>query len=208
MARLLGNRLAGRPGSCAEASVGDEGISARDADELAACFAVHARELFGYACVIARGDRAQADDLVQASFEAAARAWWTLRCLTEDQRRGWLRKTLANIAVSGFRRDTAFRTRLARIEARYRKAEVDTAAQALSSITLEQCWRIINAMPRRQHAVALLRWQQDMKESEIAAVLGMAENTVSVHLHQARRKLIAQLGPDYPFADGDTEGER
>jgi hypothetical protein len=59
---LLGNRLAGRYGSCAEASVGDEGISARDADELAACFAVHARELFGYACVIARGDRAQADE--------------------------------------------------------------------------------------------------------------------------------------------------
>ena len=98
--------------------MGDEAISARDADELAACFAAQARELYGYACVIARGDRPQADDLVQAAFEAAARAWWTLRCLTEDQRRGWLRKTLANIAVSGFRRDAAFRTRLARIEAR------------------------------------------------------------------------------------------
>ena len=96
----------------AGARVGDEAISARDAEELAACFAVQARELFGYACVIVRGDRAQADDLVQASFEAAARAWWTLRCLTEDQRRGWLRKTVANIAVSGFRRDAAFRARL------------------------------------------------------------------------------------------------
>ena len=55
-------------------------------------------------------------------------------------------------------------------------------------------------MPERQHAVALLRWQQDMKESEIAAVLGIAEKSVSVHLHRARRKLIAQLGPDYPFS--------
>lgn len=54
--------------------------------------------------------------------------------------------------------------------------------------------------------MALRRWQQDMKEAEIAAVLGMAEKTVSAHLHQARRKLIAQLGPDYPFANDDAEG--
>jgi predicted transcriptional regulator len=45
----------------------------------------------------------------------------------------------------------------------------------------------------------VLGWQQDMKESEIAAVLGVTERTVSAHLHQARRKLIARLGPDYPF---------
>ena len=45
---------------------------ARDAEELAACFTAHARELFGYACVLARGDRALAEDLVQAAFEAAA----------------------------------------------------------------------------------------------------------------------------------------
>ena len=61
-------------------------------------------------------------------------------------------------------------------------------------------------MPVRQHAVALERWQQDMNEAEIAAVLGMAEKTVSAHLHQARRKLIAQLGPDYPFADDEAGG--
>ena len=54
--------------------------------------------------------------------------------------------------------------------------------------------------------MALLRWQQDMKESEIAAALGMAEKTVSAHLHRARRKLIAQLGPGYPFASDDPEG--
>ena len=51
-----------------------------------------------------------------------------------------------------------------------------------------------------------MRWQQDMKEGEIAAVLGIAEKTVSTHLHRARRKLIAQLGPDYPFARDDAEG--
>ena len=51
-----------------------------------------------------------------------------------------------------------------------------------------------------------MRWQRDMKEGEIAAALGIAEKTVSAHLHKARRKLIAQLGPDYPFGHGDPEG--
>lgn len=35
--------------------MGDEKISARDAEELAACFTVHARDLFGYARVVTRG---------------------------------------------------------------------------------------------------------------------------------------------------------
>ena len=61
-------------------------------------------------------------------------------------------------------------------------------------------------MPERQHTVALMRWQLDMKHDEIAAVLGMAEKTVSTHLYRARRKLIAQLGPDYPFSGDDAEG--
>ena len=81
--------------------MGEERISARDAEELAACFTASARELFGYACVLVRGDQALAEDLVQATFEAAGRAWCTVGCLTKGQRSGWLRTTLTNIAVSG-----------------------------------------------------------------------------------------------------------
>jgi DNA-binding transcriptional regulator LsrR (DeoR family) len=54
----------------------------------------------------------------------------------------------------------------------------------------------------------VLRWQQDMKESVIAAVLGITEKTVSAHLHQARRKLIAKLGPSYPFPATIREDHR
>ncbi len=182
-------------------------ISPREAEELAACFRAYARDLFGHACVLTRRDRAMAEDLVQAAFEAAAEAWQILGDLTEEQRRGWLWRTLANIAVDGFRRETAFRDRLPRIEALYRKIQADPPEQAppeqvLSSIALERCWRIIQGLPQRQHAVALLRWQLDMKESEIAQVLGMDEKTVSVHLYRVRRKLIGQLGPD-GAVDGD-----
>ena len=206
-------------------------ISPREAEELAACFRAHARDLFGHACALTRGDQALAHDLVQAAFEAAAGAWQVLGDLTEEQRRGWLWRTLANIAVDGFRRETAFRDRLPRIEVLYRKIQADPPEQAppeqappeqappeqappeqappeqaLSSIALERCWRIIQGLPQRQHAVALLRWQLDMKESEIAQVLGMDEKTVSVHLYRVRRKLLLQVGTEHPFDGDDPEG--
>jgi DNA-binding NarL/FixJ family response regulator len=43
-----------------------------------------------------------------------------------------------------------------------------------------------------------------MKEGEIAAVLDMAEKTVSVHLCRVRRKLLLQLGADLPFEGGSS----
>ena len=70
-------------------------VRSRDAEELAACFTVHARDLFSYACELTGADRPLAADLVQAAFEAAAAVWCTLRDLPADQRDDWLRDTLA-----------------------------------------------------------------------------------------------------------------
>jgi len=69
-----------------------------DAEELTASFTVHARDLFGYACVLSDADRAAASQLVQGTFEAAAEAWCTLRDLPADKCHGWLRDTLAAAA--------------------------------------------------------------------------------------------------------------
>lgn len=178
-------------------------FSPHEAQELEACFRAHAKHLFERACFLTRGDQALSHDLVQAAFEAAALTWPSLQGLADEQRRNWLYRTLANIAVTGFRREAAFRDRLPRIEVLYRKVQVDPLEQAFSTIMLERCWRVIQGLPERDHAVALLRWGLDMKHHEIAAVLSMSEKTVSVHLSRVRRKLIKQLGEDYPF-DGDS----
>lgn len=181
----------------------DERISSHDARELQACFSDCAADLYGYACALTRGDRNQAGDLVQAAFEAAARTWPTLRRLTGEQHRDWLYRTLAAIAVSGLRREAAFRDRLPRIEpTRGRATETGPLEQAFSAATLERCWRIILDMPPQQHAAAVLRWQLDMKEAEIAAVLRVADKTVATHLHRAQRKLISQLGLAAGYQDG------
>jgi RNA polymerase sigma factor (sigma-70 family) len=126
-----------------------------------------------------------------------------LRLHSDDRQRAWLLGTLANKNVSDYRRKEAFRRRHFDIHARYHPAAVDTAAQALNAIALWRAREIIDEMPPRQRQVALMRWQDRMKTTEIAAELGVAEGTVHAHLHAARGKLIAGLEPYYPFGKGD-----
>ena len=184
----------------------DDRITPHDAGLPADCSAAHAREIFGHACALVRGDRALADDLVQAAFEAAARAWPGLRHLADDQRRSCLRRTVAHIAVNGFRGEGASCDQLMGIEVRDPKTTAGPTGQAFAAITLERCWQVIGELPERQHTIALMRWPLDMKEAEIAAVLGVAETTVSATLHRVGRKLIAQLQPDHPVNGGGACG--
>jgi RNA polymerase sigma-70 factor (ECF subfamily) len=189
--------------------VGEGKIPPREAQELASCFDAHARDLFGYACVLVRGDQALADDLVQDAFHAASLDWRGLRHLAEEQRRGWLRVTLANLAINWFRGEAASQDRLPGSEIPRGKTQADHAGhpeQAFSPVTLERCWQIIQSMPEPQHTIALLHWLLDLKEDEVAAALGMADKTVSAHLDRARRKLIAQLGPADPYTGDDPDG--
>ena len=178
----------------------------RHVTELSSFFAAHDRWLFGHAFLRTRGDRELAADLVQDTFEAAARAWTRLRRRAGSQQRAWLLGTLANKDISDFRRKEAFRRRQPDIQARYQGAAADTAAQALNAIALDQARQIIEGMPPRQKKVALMRWQDRMKAAEIAAELGITEGAVHAHLHSARGKLVAGLERYYPFGTGNGKG--
>jgi RNA polymerase sigma-70 factor, ECF subfamily len=173
---------------------------------LASFFEAHSRQVFGYACVRTHGDREQAADLVQDTFEAAARNWRNLRKRTEEEQRAWLLKTLSNKVVSEFRRSDAFRRRQPDLYRRYQAREADTSDQALNGIALEQVAKIINGLSDKQKKIALLRWNGNMTLSEIAAELGSAEGTIAAQLHNIRRKLRTGVGPYYPFGSDDGEG--
>ncbi len=165
--------------------------------ELADCYAAEARDLFGYACILARGVQAQAGDLVQGAFEAASRAWPVVRGLNDEQRCAWLRGTLVTSAISGFHREATLPERLPHLEGCRRKTQAEPVEQALPADVLDRCWRTIQDLPEWPHAVALLRWHLDMKEVEITAALGKADQTVSRDLDRARQRLIAELEPDH-----------
>jgi RNA polymerase sigma factor (sigma-70 family) len=176
--------------------------------ELAEFFAAHDRWLFGHACVRTHGDRELAADLVQDTFEAAARAWATLRGHASGRQRAWLLGTLVNKDISDYRRKEAFRRRQPDIHARYQATAADTAAQALNAIALKRAREIIEDLPPGQKKIALMRWQDRMKATEIAAALGVAEGTVHAQLHTARGKLIAGLERYYPFGEDGGKGAR
>jgi RNA polymerase sigma-70 factor, ECF subfamily len=170
--------------------------------ELTDFFAAHDRWLFGHACTRTRGDRELAEDLVQDTFEAAARAWDVLRGHTGSRQRAWLLSTLAHKDISAFRHREAFRRRQPDIHARYQPTVADTEAAALNAIALARAREIIAGLPPRQREIALLRWQDHLRIVEIAARLGVAEGTVHASLHAARRKLIAGLEQYYPSGEG------
>jgi RNA polymerase sigma-70 factor (sigma-E family) len=185
--------------------VSDDKVPSHDARDLAGFFAAQARDLFGYACVLVRGDRAAAGDLVQAAFEAWGRDWQLVRGLDEEQRRGRLRSAVAAVAVSEFRRDTTSPDRVPRIEDCDSEGQPDPAEQAFSPGVLERAWRIIVDMPERHHAVGLLRWHLDMKEAEIAAALSLADRTVSADLDRTRHNLTTQLALGHQGTGDDPE---
>jgi RNA polymerase sigma factor (sigma-70 family) len=176
--------------------------------ELSCFFAAHDRWLFGHACVRTHGDREFAADLVQDTFEAAARAWTTLRGHASGRQRAWLLGTLVNKDISDYRRKEAFRRRQPDIHARYQATAADTAAQALNAIALKRAREIIEDLPPGQKKIALMRWQDRMKATEIAAELGVAEGTVHAQLHTARGKLIAGLERYYPFGEDGGKGDQ
>jgi RNA polymerase sigma factor (sigma-70 family) len=195
--------------------VGDDSkkIPEHYAAEVARFYEVNARWLFGHACLRTRRDRELAAarelaaDLVQDTFEAAALDWGIVRGLAPAQQRAWLRTTLSHKETSLFRRRAALRRKQPELHRKYQAAEPDPEQQALSAIALERAVKIIEDLPARQREIALMRWNDHMKESEIAAELGCAKGTVAAQIHKIRRKLIDGLGPYYPFAGDDREGE-
>jgi RNA polymerase sigma-70 factor (ECF subfamily) len=196
--------------------VGDDDgrrIPEQYAEELGCFYDAHAGWLFGHAYLRTQRDRELAAarelaaDLVQDTFEAAARNWETLRSLAPGQQRTWLRTTLSHKETDHFRRRVLARRKQSELHREYQAAGPDPEQQVLSALRLERIAEIIKSLPPRQQKIALMKWNDDMTEAEIAAELDCAKGTVAAQVHEIRRKLIDGLGSYYPFAGDEGEGE-
>lgn len=185
----------------------DRRIPALYAAEVARFYPVHAGWLFGYACLRTSSGRKLGADLVQDTFEAAALDWETVRKLTPAQQRAWLRAMLSYKVSSHIQHRVALRRRQPQLHLRYQAAELDPGQQVLSAGAFERAAKIVGELPGRQKRIALMKWIDHMKESEIAAELGVTKGTVAVQVQEIRRKLIDGLGQYYPSAGDDGVGE-
>lgn len=133
------------------------------------------------------GSRWVAEDLAQEAFIAAHRDWE--RVSRYDRPGAWVRRVVANLSVSAFRRRVAEAKALARI------ASGQTPMPDLAAGDPE-FWAAIRALPRRQAQVVTLHYLEDRSIAEIAEILDVTHGTVKRQLHDGRRSLARRLSSE------------
>ena len=131
------------------------------------------------------GNRNMAEDLAQDAFVAAHRNWDKVS--RYDKPEAWVRRVVANIAVSSFRR----KVREAKLLARMGRPEPMIEVLPAEA---DHFWSEVRKLPKRQAQVIALHYLEDRSIADIAVILECAENTVKVHLHKGRIRLADRLG--------------
>jgi RNA polymerase sigma-70 factor, ECF subfamily len=131
------------------------------------------------------GSRSGAEDLAQDAFLAAHRNWE--RIGRYEQPGAWVRRVVANLSVSVFRRRVAEARALAHVALGERTVLPDLAHAD------PEFWAAVRALPRRQAQVVALFYLEDRSVAEIAEVLALSTGTVKSHLHDARLALARRL---------------
>jgi len=134
------------------------------------------------------GDRAAAEDCTQDTFERAYKSWKSWR--PDAPVEAWLHRIAINVAVSDRRHERLNQVgeMLKRLG---RPASPPDPAKFVESSDLLSAMR---KLPTKQAAALVLRHYHGYSNREIAAALGVPEQTVASRLGAARRQLQATLG--------------
>lgn len=146
----------------------------------------HAQRLTSLAFLLTR-NRADADDLLQSTFERAFSRWGRVRSPTEE---AYLRRIMINLATDESRR-------------RGRRPEVlmavpDAGGHDPYAVVDDHALlvQLVRRLPPRQRAIVVLRYWADLSEKEIAAELSITPGTVKSQAAKAMRHLRNEtVGP-------------
>lgn len=131
------------------------------------------------------GSRWLAEDLAQEAFLAAHRNW--PRVSAYDQPGAWVRRVVANLSVSVFRRHLVEAKALTRLGVGERRRLPELPPEDI------EFWDAVRSLPRRQSQAVALHYLEDLPVAEVAAILDMAAGTVKKHLFDGRRTLARRL---------------
>jgi RNA polymerase sigma-70 factor, ECF subfamily len=157
----------------------------------------HQRLVYGVALRML-GDRHEAEDLAQEVF---MRLHSRLAQLQSDAHLvGWLRQVATRLAIDRLRRGS--RREMLSLEEDPGILQEPADGDPLLQRRLRA---LIAQLPAAARAVVVLRYQQDLDPTEIAATLAMPINTVKSHLKRSLQSLRDKLGSaaDAPAASSD-----
>ena len=127
------------------------------------------------------GDRYLAEDLAQTALEKAAVAWGRVR--RADDTDAYVRRILMNTHLSRFRRKRV-------VEVLDRETpEVPSTDYSQQIAVRDELLKALATLPKRQCAVVVPRYWEDLNEAQTAAVLGCSVGTVRSQAHKALAKL-------------------
>lgn len=130
------------------------------------------------------GRRDLGEELVQEVMMTVHRKWATVGGY--ERPGGFARRVLVNDATSAARRRASERRAVERLG----PPDEVLAPQPPPD---DEFWGAIRALPQRQAQAVALHYLDDRPIAEIADVLGVAANTVRVHLHRGRLALAESL---------------
>ena len=141
------------------------------------------RAVVALAAVIS-GNRWAAEDLAQEAFSAAFRQWD--RIGSYEHPNLWVRRVVANKAVSLIRRSMAETRARARLNGRPPLDEMPDES--------EEVWDAVRRLPRRQTQAIVLVYLDGLTADQAGVVLGCSSGTVKTHLRRGRETLARRLG--------------
>lgn len=135
------------------------------------------------------GSRWAAEDLAQEAFIAAHEKWD--RIGEYESPGAWVRRVVANMAVSLYRKRASEARAMTRMAVRRQ--------EPLPELDVEDAefWAQVRALPRRQAQAIALHYLEDRPVSEVADILDCSPSTAKVHLHKGRRRLAERLGTSW-----------
>jgi RNA polymerase sigma-70 factor (sigma-E family) len=128
------------------------------------------------------GNRADAEDLLQTALAKTYLAWDRIR--EREAVDGYVRRVMVNTQTSFWRRRKVDEYATGELPER------PAGRDATNDLVLHDAlWTALSALPKRQRAMVVLRYYEDLSEAETAQVMGVSLGTVKSTTSRALAKL-------------------
>jgi len=151
------------------------------------------------------GDHARAEDLLQSALIRAHRHWRRVRKQGEPE--AYVRKIMINLNTDWWRRRSSFEQV---VDAFPDEQSREPAADAFAAYELrDELWEALRTLPPKMRAALVLRYFEDLTETQTAHLLGCSVGTVKSQCSRGldRLRAVYGLGPQ-PSPDASEPEHR